>query len=107
MKKTIKYLFYILSFGAIATLPAYAYLDPATTSYLIPTIIAVFVACGTTIGIFWKKIALFFKKKQMKHLEKKYAKIGSMHAKAQADSATANTDEKGTDKTTDPEQGND
>ena len=51
-----------------------AYLDAAATSYIIQIISGVVIACGVTVGIFWKKIRLFFRKQKMKRLEKKLAK---------------------------------
>lgn len=57
---------------AIAS-PAYAYIDPATTSYVIQIITGVVIACGAAVGIFWKKIRLFFRDKKMKSMEKKIA----------------------------------
>ena len=60
---------------------AQAYLDPAATSYIVQIISGVVIACGVTVGIFWKKIRLFFRKMRMKSLEKKLAK------KSGADSA--------------------
>ena len=51
-----------------------AYLDPAATSYIIQIISGVVIACGVTVGIFWKKIRLFFRKQKMKRLEKRLAK---------------------------------
>ena len=51
--------------------PAYAYIDPATSSYIIQVIAGIVIACGAAIGIFWKKIRLFFRNLKMKNLEKK------------------------------------
>jgi len=53
---------------------ALAYIDPATTSYIIQIVAGVFIACGAMIGIFWKKIRLFFRNIKMKRLEKKLLK---------------------------------
>ena len=53
---------------------AFAYLDPATTSYLIQIIAGVFIAAGAVFGIFWKKIKMFFVNMKMKALEKKLTK---------------------------------
>lgn len=50
---------------------AYAYLDPATTSYVIQAVTGVFIALGAVVGIFWKKIRLFFRERKMKALENK------------------------------------
>jgi len=49
---------------------AHAYLDPAATSYIIQIVAGVFIACGAFVGVFWKKIRLYFRNKKMKRLEK-------------------------------------
>lgn len=56
---------------------AQAYLDPAATSYIIQVISGVVIACGVAVGIFWKKIRLFFRKIKMKNLQRKIAKKGN------------------------------
>lgn len=61
---------FIMMFGMVA----YAYIDPATTSYLIQIVAGVFIAGGAAVGIFWKKIRLFIRDKRMKMLEKKLSK---------------------------------
>ena len=45
------------------TKPAAAYIDPATTSYLIQIVVGVIIAVGTFIGVYRNKIKRFFKKK--------------------------------------------
>lgn len=58
---------------------AQAYLDPAATSYIIQVISGVVIACGVAVGIFWKKIRLFFRKIKMKNLQRKIAKLSLIH----------------------------
>jgi DUF1365 family protein len=53
---------------------AHAYIDAAATSYLVQIVAGVVIACGVTIGIFWKKIKLFFRNAKMKRLEKSLTK---------------------------------
>ena len=53
---------------------ALAYLDVGTTSYIFQALAAVIIAGGVSVGIFWKKIKLFFRKRKMMRLEKKLAK---------------------------------
>lgn len=53
---------------------AQAYLDPAATSYIIQIISGIIIACGVTIGIFWKKIRLFFRNIKTKAQVKQAAK---------------------------------
>ena len=40
---------------------AFAYIDPAATSYIVQIVAGVVIACGVTVGVFWKKIRVFFK----------------------------------------------
>lgn len=42
----------------------YAYIDPATTSYVIQIAAGVVIALGTAIGIYWNKLKRLFKKKK-------------------------------------------
>ena len=50
---------------------AYAYIDPATTSYVLQIVAGVFIAIGATVAIFWKKIAFWFKKKKAERIARK------------------------------------
>ena len=50
---------------------ASAYIDPAATSYLIQIVAGLFITAGVVLGIFWKKIRLFFRGLRIKMLEKK------------------------------------
>jgi len=63
MKKTILIIVNILCLMTILTQTCCAYLDPATTSYVIQIIAGVVIACGAAIGIFWNKITRKFRKK--------------------------------------------
>lgn len=54
---------YIICLSIIFTPVCYAYIDPATTSYLIQIIAGVVIALGTVIGIYWNKLKRLFKKK--------------------------------------------
>jgi len=40
--------------------PAHAYLDPGTGSMMIQAVLAGIAAASVSIGIFWKRIKLFF-----------------------------------------------
>jgi len=53
---------------------AFAYIDPAATSYIVQIVAGVVIACGVAVGIFWKKIKMFFRNQKMKRLEKKLTK---------------------------------
>ena len=61
----------LLGLSILFAPPAYAYIDPATTSYLIQLVAGLFITCGVVVGVFWKKIRLFFRGKQMNAMEKR------------------------------------
>jgi DNA-directed RNA polymerase subunit N (RpoN/RPB10) len=42
---------------------AFAYVDPATTSYVVQIVAGIIIACGTGIGIFWNRMRRKLKKK--------------------------------------------
>ena len=68
-------LVYFVFFGMLLTLrSASAYIDPATTSYIIQIVAGVFIALGATVAIFWRKISFWFKKKKAMRARKKKEK---------------------------------
>lgn len=76
MKKStiLKFTYFFTLFTLFYSMPAYAYIDPATTTYLIQIVAGVFIAAGATVGIFWKRIKRYFRSKKLEHLEKKLTK---------------------------------
>jgi len=40
----------------------YAYVDPATLTYVIQIVAGVFIAGGVAVGVYWRKIKKFFVK---------------------------------------------
>lgn len=76
LKSTAIFVYFGLCFTLMMSRTAFAYLDPATTSYIIQIVSGVFIACGVAVGVFWKKISLFFRKLRMKALEKKLTRQG-------------------------------
>jgi uncharacterized membrane protein YccC len=56
---------------------AHAYIDPAATSYLIQIIAGAVIACSVVVGVFFKKIKLFFRNLKIKMLERKLSKTHS------------------------------
>ena len=48
-----------------------AYLEPATVSYILQFVSFILITAGIAVGVFWKKIRLFFRNIKMKLLEKK------------------------------------
>lgn len=49
---------------ALKTVPAVAYVDPATTSYIIQIVVGVAIACSTAAGIIVSRIRRKFRKKE-------------------------------------------
>ncbi len=78
MKKSLlryfRYLYVAVLAATVLMIPSYAYLDPATTSYIIQIFAGIFIAAGAAVGIFWKRIRNFFRKLKIKNLEKKLSK---------------------------------
>jgi uncharacterized membrane protein YciS (DUF1049 family) len=69
--RTLSAALFTLCFTLMITPDVHAYLDPAATSYIVQVIAGVVITAGVTIGIFWKKIRLFFRNQKMKRLEAK------------------------------------
>ena len=65
---------------------ALAYIDPASTSYVVQIVAAVFAAGGAVIGIYWKKIQLYFRKRKQKKLDVQRA--AELRAEAQKPDGT-------------------
>jgi len=53
------------------TMPVSAYIDPATTAMLTQIVAGIFITLGVTLGIFRRKIFMFFKNLSVKHTAKK------------------------------------
>lgn len=63
MKKILKLTYLTAAVALLLSSYAFAYLDPATLTYVIQIVAGVVIAGGAAVGIFWKRIRLFFKKK--------------------------------------------
>lgn len=74
LRNTGIFIAYFLLTMVMLSTTAYAYIDAASTGYIVQIIAGVFIACGVTIGVFWKKIKLAFKNAKMKRLEKSLEK---------------------------------
>ena len=57
--------------GMYCTIPAYAYVDPATTAMITQIVAGIFISLGVALGLFRRKIILFFKNLSVKHLQRK------------------------------------
>lgn len=78
MKKLFRNLGIFTAYLLLTTLAlsstAFAYIDPAATSYIVQIVAGVVIAGGVAVGVFWKKIRMFFKNIKMKRLEKSLTK---------------------------------
>ena len=54
-----------------------AYIDPATTTYVIQIVAAVVISCGVAIGVFRKRIQMLFLKIKMHFVKKSIEKKSS------------------------------
>ena len=54
----------VCAFVMTTTAASAAYLDPATTGYVVQIIAGVVIACGTAFAIFWNKIKRKFRKEK-------------------------------------------
>ena len=50
----------VLMTSLLCASPACAYLDPGTGSMIVQALIAVFAAVSVSVGIFWKRLKVFF-----------------------------------------------
>lgn len=74
MKRTLKNIAILtmcyLVCASIMQKPVYAYVDPAASAYLLQILAGIVIAAGVSVGVFWKKIKLFFKESRLKRIEK-------------------------------------
>ena len=65
---------YLILVTLLLSSTALAYIDPAATSYILQIVAGVVIAGGIAVGIFWRKIRMFFRNMKMKRLEKSLSK---------------------------------
>ena len=77
-------LYFLLFICMYLTIPASAYIDPATTAMLTQIIAGVFITLGVVFGVFRRKIILFFKNKSVnltkRKIERQNAKLGKANS---------------------------
>lgn len=66
MSRILKVSYFALGFLFLMSKSAQAYIDPATTSYVVQIIAGLVLAGGAAIGIYWHKIRRFFKNRKKK-----------------------------------------
>lgn len=55
MKKSLKYLYFVLCMVLMFTMPVSAYIDPSVMTYTIQVVAGIAVVVGTVAGILWRK----------------------------------------------------
>ena len=60
VKKIPGKLYYVFFGALMLSIPAQAYLDPGTVTYVISMVAALFIAAGAALAIFRRKVKLFF-----------------------------------------------
>ena len=63
LKKSVRITFMLSGAVMLFPMQAEAYVDPATTSYVVQIVAGIVIACGTGIGIFWNRMRRKMKKK--------------------------------------------
>lgn len=71
MKKIISVAYFTICTMLLLSRTSFAaYIDPAGMGYIVQIVAGVLIAGGVTVGIFWKKIRMYFRNKKMQRLEK-------------------------------------
>ena len=88
-KKNIFWVAYFAFFMILATpTRTWAYVDPATLTYVIQIVAGLFIAGGVAVGVYWRKIKkLFTKDKTSKNEKTVSAEDRAAAANAAADAA--------------------
>lgn len=75
----------------IRLMSAYAYVDPATLTYVIQIVAGVFIAGGVAVGVYWRKIKKLFQKDKtvVKHDASNGADRSAAAAAAEAENIEA------------------
>jgi len=68
--KFMKASYFFICFLMLFATTASAYIDPASSTYILQIIAGVFIAGGITMGIYWQKIKRFFRKTFKKNSQK-------------------------------------
>ena len=55
MKKSLKYLYFVLCMMLMFITPVSAYIDPSVMTYGIQVVAGVAVVVGTVVGVIWRK----------------------------------------------------
>ena len=95
--RTIGTLYFLVLFCMFLTVPASAYIDPATTAMLTQIIAGVFITLGVIFGVFRRKIILFFKNISINLTKRKIEKQAKKQQINKKDDITTEDNKKDTD----------
>jgi len=87
------------------TVPASAYIDPATTAMLTQIIAGLFITLGVVFGVFRRKIILFFKNASVNRTKRKIEKQVKKQTNDQSNEKKAEqTDNQNGENKTEPDE---
>ena len=71
LRRLLVTLYFIFWLNIYFTLPASAYIDPATTAMITQIVAGIFISAGVLFGVFRRKVILFFKNISVKRTQRK------------------------------------
>ena len=81
LRKAFRIIYFLSCTLVLCSIPASAYIDPATTSYVIQIIAGLFISLGVVFGTFSAKIRVFFINLRVTLLKRKIAREAAKRAK--------------------------
>ena len=73
-QKVFGFAYFVFFFAMFFTVPAQAYIDPATTAMLTQIVAGIFITLGVLLGVFRNKVKFFFQNKSVKRTQRKIEK---------------------------------
>ena len=86
LRKIAGTIYFLLFICMFFTMPASAYIDPATTAMLTQIIAGVFITLGVVFGVFRRKIILFFKNMSVNRTKRKIEKQAEKSNRSKSES---------------------
>ena len=68
-------LYFIFWLGIYFTIPARAYIDPATTAMVTQIVAGVFISAGVLFGVFRRKVILFFRNFSVRRTQRRIERL--------------------------------
>ena len=72
-------IYFTFWFSLYLSVPALAYVDPATTAMITQLVAGLFISAGVLFGVFRRKIVLFFRNISVKRAKRKIEKSSRNH----------------------------